>query len=345
MVDSSRKFKDVVRLAYMRNFTDNVLYRYIVMNGTEAHHVEFNRTVKNINESLWVNIQEVSLKCPERQIPFIHLVAADDYDNEHLRLVMTDRNFKDDSLPEDLIPFSSISHMLILRITNNYDIISICDSNKEISAKMIIDQKYFISSAIDILLDIAMFNSYSFLRELSIKEKKDFNLKKIEFFNKKKFECFYSFEEDKSRFPKYLSLAFAARTTIDTLDYDMYISIWDEFIKTYYPDKIHIEETVMSQLKNHLDYGTLPDKRKLANKINQRSNGAYIILRTNRKNRSKPIEQELCDFFKISSFHIGAIRIVSLNEFLTTPMFSKFVKNLEVSAFKVVVNHKTSKNK
>lgn len=342
MVDSSRKFKDVVRLAYMRNFTDNVLCRYIVMNGTEAHHQEFNRTVKNINESLWVNIQEVSLRCAERQIPFINLVAADDYDNEHLRLVMTDKTFKDGSIPEDLIPFSSISHMLILRITNNYDIISICDSNKEISAKMIIDQKYFISSAIDILLDIAMFNSYSFLRNLSIKEKKEFNLKKIEFFNKKKFDCFYSFEEDKSRFPKYLSFAFAARTTIDTIDYDTYISIWDEFIKTYYPDKIHIEDTVMEQLKKHSDYGAI-DVKGLANRLNQRSNGAYIVLRTNRRNRAKPIEKELCDFFKISSFHIGAIRIISLNDFVTTPMFYRFVKNLEVSAFKVVVYHKTIK--
>ena len=341
----SDSIKNTIRPAYMRNFTKNVLERYIVMNGTDCRHEEFNRAVKNVNESLWLNIQEVSFKCLNRQIPFIKLVAADDYDNKHLRLIMTDKNSDDNTIFNDIIPFADISHMLILRITNNYDVITICDSNKEINAKMIIDQKYFISSAVDILLDIAMFNSYSFLRDLNIEKKKEFNLKKIEFFKQNKYDCFYSFERDKSKFPKYLSFAFAARTTIDTIDYDMYVSIWDKFIKTYYPNETHIEESVPAQLKKHSDCFSLQDIKKLSNSINKKSNGAYVLLRINRKNRAKPMEEEICNFFKIPNLHVGATRIVSLEDFINSPMLNRFVKNLEVSAFKIIVCHKVSQKK
>ncbi len=137
---------------------------------------------------------------------------------------------------------------------------------------------------------------------------------------------------------RYLSFAFAARTTTSTIDFDKYISIWNEFIKEYYPKNEHKEMSVTKQLRHHVDSGSI-NISQYAGKFRSKNNGAYILLRTNKTNRAKPIQTEIMNFFNISSYHGGALKIVTLDEFNSEPQAKTFVKNLEVSAFKVVVNH------
>ena len=53
--------------------------------------------------------------------------------------------------------------------------------NPKFNVEVILNSKYTRMIIIDIFLDIAFFNSYSFLKNASLKEKQEFSKKKYEF--------------------------------------------------------------------------------------------------------------------------------------------------------------------
>lgn len=195
-------------------------------------------------------------------------------------------------------------------------------------AEIIIDYHLLDAVITDIVLDIIMFNSYSFLKAMTIKEKREFSQQKYRFFVENKLTCIYDYKNEK---PLYYSLAFSARTDSSSFDLKYYISLWDKFIETYYRDKKHIEKSVKEQLSQHVDKGELP--KRVYKKFDDYSEGAYLLLRTN-KDRTEKIHPQLYKLFSIKKFRKGKLKIVSIAEF---EKYKPLLKNLDVSVFKVVV--------
>ena len=50
-------------------------------------------------------------------------------------------------------------------------------------------------------------------------------------------------------------MAFSARKTSKKIDIPLYIILWEDFLQTYYPSKLHKESSLESQLKQHIDFG------------------------------------------------------------------------------------------
>lgn len=172
-----------------------------------------------------------------------------------------------------------------------------------------------------------MFNSYSFLHKMNIKDKKTFSKQKFEFFKNKNLPCFYEYKGEDLL---YYSLAFSARTSKDEFDLDRYINYWNEFLKEYYPNSVHREASLKSQIEQHRDFGELP--KNYHKKFYKKSKGAYLIIRTN-KDRTEKYQEEICSVFGLKTYEYGKVKTVPINRYYE---LKHLFENLDVSAFKVI---------
>lgn len=229
-------------------------------------------------------------------------------------------------LCDKIVQEDELSHIIEILVAYGFKKIAI--SKLGCDAEIIVDYHLLDAVITDIVLDIIMFNSYSFLKAMTIKEKREFSQQKYQFFVENKLPCIYDYKNEK---PLYYSLAFSARTDSSTFDLKYYISLWDKFIETYYRDKKHIEKSVKEQLSQHVDKGELP--KRVHKKFDDYSKGAYLLLRTN-KDRTEKIHPQLYNLFGIKKFRKGKLKIVPIADF---EKYKPLLKNLDVSAFKIVV--------
>ena len=129
-----------------------------------------------------------------------------------------------------------LSHMIEFFGQTTYSALTF--SNFQFDEKMYLNSKEYISVFTDIFLDSAMFNSYSFLKEMNDDEKHKFGQKKLEFYRNRGLSCFYRFDTEDEDKLFYYSLAFSCRKNTTEFDYEKYINLWNDFIKEYYPDKV-----------------------------------------------------------------------------------------------------------
>lgn len=61
----------------------------------------------------------------------------------------------------------NISHCIEFQISAIYNQITF--SNSFYDAKLVIDENFFVCAVTDLFLDLAMFNSYSFLKNMSVR--------------------------------------------------------------------------------------------------------------------------------------------------------------------------------
>lgn len=109
-----------------------------------------------------------------------------------------------------------------------------------------------------------------------------------------------------------------------------YISLWNEFIADYFPDKVHKEKSILEQLKQHVDYGQL--SKELVQKIRSKEEGAYFVLRINRDRTSK-LHERINIYFGKGDYHISKEKIVDISEYYK---IGDMLSNLDVSAYKGV---------
>ncbi len=326
----TKKFKNTIRPAFLWNFTTKVKTRYILINRNELPIKNLNSRIKSITESANLSIQKLNVLIHKRQIPYISLeLHSKKFFSRRTRAFIHNEqttaayvhDLKDKISQED-----ELTHILEILVANGFKKITI--SQLDCDAEIILDGHLLDCAIIDIVLDIVMFNSYSFLKTMSTTEKKNFSKQKFEFFKSQNLSCFY---DCKGNDPIYYSLAFSARKGISDFNLSYYIELWDKFIAKYYGDKTHVEKSVTEQLKQHMDIGELPKNthRRFANL----SSGAYLLLRTNTK-RTEKIQPQLCTLFGIKTFRKGKLKVVPLNEFDT---HKPLLVNLDVSAFKIIV--------
>lgn len=343
--EMSTNSKNVIRNAYMMNFTKKKKHRYILTEKGSDLDTYFQDNITKINDSINVAIQELSIKIVDRQLPFIIIEKipinlesfdekySDDDKSRRIRGLIRDVKTEKGLVKriENLLSKTdhNISHAIELFAHTSYNELTF--SNNHFDAKVLLDETGLKNIFTDIFLDASMFNSYSFLKKMSKKEKREFGIKKLQFYKDHNLPCFYIFDNEDEDKVLYYSLAFSCRKSMDEFNYDEYIKLWNEFISEYYPDKRHIEKSVIEQLDQYIDPEQL-DKEYIKNKIMKKDEGAYLVLRINR-NRTTKMRDRIIVYFGGDSYHEGKIKIVPISEYYK---IKDMLVNLDVAAFKVV---------
>ena len=326
----AKKFKNEKRTACLRNFTTKVKTRYILLDRKKCPIKNIDKRVKSINDTANLIIQDLNILIHDRQLPYISLgIQSKNSFSKRARAFIHDDQISADyekDLCAKIFQEEELSH--ILEILVSYGFKKIVISKRGCDAESIIDYHLLNAVITDIVLDIVMFNSYSFLKSMKTKEKREFSQQKYKFFVDNQLHCLYDYKNEK---PLYYSLAFSARKDDFTFDHEYYISLWDKFIDAYYGNKKHIEKSVKEQFSQHVDKGELPKSvhRKFANY----PKGAYLLLRTN-KDRTEKIHPQLYNLFGIKKFRKGKLKIVPIADF---EKYKPLLLNLDVSAFKIVI--------
>lgn len=331
-----RKTKD------LRTFSKRIETRYIALSDkmelnpkTRDNLIEI---VKKINRNLDLIIQSLLVKIPDRQIPFLKVNLGEKVSNNQLRLLFADKNDDiDEEIPE-YINIDDISHFIKFRITPGNRQIILSQEFSKINAEMLIDEEYIVCAATDIFLDIAMFNSFSYLRKMKDNDKKTFSSLKYSYYKEIGCNCYYHYKAFLEKEPVYFSFAFAARNNKSEIDLDTYIYLWNDFLSRYFSTDKDITELILEQLKYHKSYGQITKNDSTHEKIIRRfdSTGSKLILRINKKPKVTDKRIQIINYFGIPKFHLGTIKIVNLNEYYN-PKLRDFLENGYVSAFKVIV--------
>ena len=324
--------KNKIKPEFLKNFTKNVLSREIsIENGKVL--INYQDWINRINTETNQIIQQLNLIVLERNIPYITFKAqfGDPIKKDARVAFINEKSGRDFEviIMEDYDQIGkTTSHMVVLVLADGYKDVE--DSAFKLDADLIVATEFFECALIDVLLDIAMFNSFSFLRNKGNEERHSFGKEKCLFAKKKQFPCFYINHCEKDQ---YYSFAFSARKEKDRIDLLSYVQIWDSFISECYPTEKHIEGSIREQLKQHVDYKELPIN-SIVRKCKKIDGGAYLLLRTNR-DRTEEIHERVFTLFGISEYEKGKTKIVSISDF---EKYKPLLENLDVSAFKLIIS-------
>lgn len=327
---------DYGEIALLINYSMYYIERYIIMDNPKLKNNEdIDKFIKTINKSLNKIIQEINMKIPNRIIPFVK-VRKIVKDGNQLRIILSyielSKNLEDFEELED-VDIDNISLLLHFKDIPPQRIIQAA-KDIDADAELIVDIKCQIAAAIDVFLDISMFHSYSFLDSMDLNEKRSFNRTKYEFFIEKNYTSFYDIAEDNP--PNFLSLAFAARKSVTEIDLDEYIGYWDDLIEKHYGTYRNTLQSPAEQMKNHKHAGMIEAKYFTDEYWSDYSNGAYIFIRINREPNDGKRKKQLCQYFGIPIFHVGATKVVPISEY-RNEFLKKQIDEHYVSAFKIVV--------
>lgn len=306
--------------------TKNVLQRCIYVENYNL--AEFCQKTKEIAGRTNVIIQKLMLRSNGRQLPFVSLHACKG-SNEcgSTRVIL--KGLEDDCFKKyHGAAEDEQSYLIEFQISAEYKKITF--SNISCDAKLVLDEKYLDTASVDLFLDSCMFYSFSFLRNMSLVDKKRFSKEKYEYFKKNGLPCYYQYdEEDKLT---YYSLAFSAHKDNGDLDLERYVLLWTDFLSTYYSDNIHKEESVEAQLTKHAYVGQL-DVRGITSAFSELPDGDYLLLLTARRARGGKNAVHITSIFGDSAGHLKAWKIVPIHEYKT---YSSLIQQAYISAFKIV---------
>lgn len=238
------------------------------------------------------------------------------------------------------LDIDNVSHIISFKRLGPQNIIRVGDELRPGTAEVWTDSTNQLAAAVDIFLDIAMFNSIPYFRDkLSIEEKQDFNSIKLAFFNKNNFNSYFVI--DKNAPPSYISFAFAFRQGVHKIDYSGYVDCWDEFIESdlitqkFGEIKIKMESPEI-QIKQHKNFNQLPQMYS-SNKYWQKfQQGDYLLLRVHSLPNTAERARKIKRFFGIVECQVGPVKIVPISDYFR-PDIKRDINEGNISAFKVVV--------
>lgn len=329
----SKKLKNTIRPAFMRNFSKNTLERYIMLEIDDMNVNEKDLFVSKINEKLWYAIQQVN-EISEFNLPYVIVRRVENSDdNDKLRIIIRPEDNDDDSEPRYIN--GKESHVILMKKLSPQRIIQLGNMNGKGQAEILADENSEIIAAVDIFLDIAMFNSISYLERFNEDERKDFNQIKYQYFIEEGL-CSYFYINPNDP-PSYISLAFSQHITHNELDYYGYILCWKKFLNKHFSKKTNTNIAVTEQLKKHIDYDNIDDLYKNQEFWKDKPSGAYLLLRVNKRPNNDERIDRILNYFGAPSFHIGLTKVISLEEY-HMPYIKNDFKELIVSAFKIVID-------
>lgn len=325
----STNSKNVIKKAPMSNFTHNIERRQIIVDSKTYLNMckEISSIMKDVNKT----IQELSLSISERQIPFISGVTTMYNPNSNItdaRIVLLGHTESNVANFSKVKARPDISHLIEFHLSAFYNQVTF--SNSIFDAKLVIDEQFLATATIDLFLDLAMFNSYSYLKNMSMDEKIRFSQQKFEYFKQHNLKCYYTYDETDTLL--YYSLAFSARKDAKTIDLHEYVTLWTDFLATYYPNRIHVEEPLELQIKKHVDYGHLANN-KISEKMSKLPSGAYLFIKVNRQPRSKAKIAQMEAIFGTTTLTLGDWKIIPMNRY---DQIENLASDLFVSVFKLI---------
>lgn len=321
--------KNVINKAPLSNFTHNLEYRQIIVDSKTylAMCSKISAIMKDVN----LAIQELSLNICDRQIPFISGVTTMYNPNNNIadaRIVLLGHTESTTTNLTKAKDRPDISHLIEFQLSAFYNQVTF--SNSIFDAKLVIDEQFLATATMDLFLDLAMFNSYSFLRNMSIDEKKVFSQQKFNYFKSHNLRCYYTY--DKTDTLLYYSLAFSARKDAKIIDFQEYITLWNDFLDIYYPSRVHVEESLELQIKKHVDHGHLANN-KILEKMERYPNGAYLFIKVNKQPRTKKRVAQMGTLFGTEIPTLGDWKIIPMNQYY---QIEDLAKNLYISVFKLI---------
>ena len=328
----SKNSKNIIRPEYLKNFIqkNNIELRIIITSKADSELRWINPPmIKDLNQKLNVILQELNLKTPDRQIPYmtLHLVPGDQVSAES-RIII--RNYETSPVFEkdikvQMASSACLTHLVDILVAPGYRTIHKSDIT---GMGLTVCSAVTEAAIIDIALDIAMFNSYSFLRNLDTAQKREASKQKYAFYKSGGDLPFYECGKEDL---EYFSLAFLSRHAPEVFDVDGYIRSWDAFATRYYPGRIHAEQSPKEQIKKHVDFEELP--KNVHRRFKELPAGGYLLLRTN-TDRTEDLHPQILTLFGIRRYRKGCIKVVPLADH---DKYKHLFENLDVSAFKVVV--------
>lgn len=322
---------------FTKNSSQYIIERYILIDKDLKNEDEQNKFIRQLNEKLWYAIQEVNMRVEGRLLPFV-LVRRVRMEGNELRVVINDieskyglRNYEE----TEKLDIKNASHIINVKPINAHRQVMVGDNLVPGNAKMMVDENEMIEAALDIFLDISMFNSFSFLKELPIKDKQNFSNLKFNYYKKNRLTSYYDIDLENP--PAYFSFAFYARKDISSIDFDKYIWIWNEFISSYYPDSTNVIPLPEEHIKKFYRESNKLQKRYFEREFwKSYPKGEYLILMINREPNTNEEKKMLGDYFGISPFHVHATKVVPLNSYFN-PYINKNLRELYITAFKIIV--------
>lgn len=319
--------------AFLRNFTNDVLKRKIWLE--ENYASEHNKTIeelRTLTEELNKYIQDLNMIIP-RNIPYMSINTTTDIDQAVRLFIRQKANFNEVNFLlqiENTNDYISITHLIDLFVSEGIFEID-GPINDYFNVEIIFNSVYTRMIIIDIFLDVAFYNSYSFLLNASTEEKKQFSKKKFEYFkNHKLTSCF---EEINDKLD-YYSFAFSCHDLLDAGDFSInltkYVEIWEDFIKEYYPNFFHKEKSIEEQISKRVDEHLPIDYYK---EFDSKDPGIYFIIRLNRGDLSPEIYERIAAIFGGEQVNFSNLKIVTKAEL---DNYIDLLKDLYISAFKIV---------
>ena len=329
--------------AFLKNFTEDYVNRMILADSELVNKKSIidNNTMrdklKKITEDVNYTIQNLNLKVC-RNIPYLSLRFSIEFCDE-VRMYMRNAPETFDlrlQIDDAMNTFVNISHFLDLYIVAGGKEMYISEINN-VNGKIVADYDYKEIAITDIFLDIAMFNSYSFLKHMPAPDKKRFSKMKADYYLKNKLDSFFNNEDNEEL--EYYSFAFACHSADDTgnisFDIDKYIDIWDGFIKENYATSKHVEYSLDKQIEMRVDDHIPHD---YYTRFSSYKPGVYFIFRVNQKDIPIKRKASVNKMFKTDNAEIGDLCIVDLktaiNYFET---FNELFTDLFIAAFKIVI--------
>lgn len=325
---------------FLSEFSDDTIKRCILWDR-KKHGLgsQFYNSLSEIQKTLNLIIQELNLRI-DRNIPYME-VGCLEYVNERTRIFVRENSeFNDENIvlgvDDQLDNFANITHIIDCFQAAGRAIIE--KSNvKNVSVTIYFDNYIRDLTIIDILLDIAFFNSYSFLRDLSVSEKREFSRLKFEFYLSENMKTV--FEETREKDLGYYSFAFSCHepNILDAnnyeyeIDIDKYIEIWEKFINKYYKNKVHKEISVEEQIKRRRNKHIPEDYYRNFDKEKQ---GVYYILRTEEKNIPTKYVKQVLSLFGKNDMTVAHLIYIKSEDF---DKYVELYKYAGISVFKVVV--------
>jgi hypothetical protein len=206
-----------------------------------------------------------------------------------------------------------------LCVTNSH-VVEISTSNKNTATKSFFDYQFynkndaFIYIIVDVMLDIQMFYYHSLGKIFdTTSQKRNFSKLKVQFC--KDFVIGNRFKYS-SIFEQYCSFAFFCRNDDDSFDYNKYINMWNDFVKSLSQTSFNIDISKLANdiIKKH-PYGAQLSYRKIKQMLSQCENGkTYELIHVYKKPKSKKTKKTISVLLGKKNLKIGFIKIVPKNQ-------------------------------
>lgn len=329
----SEKFRNIIRPAFMRNFTKNTLERYILIDIETMTHEEKDKFVSNVNERLWNAIQEVNI-ISKFNLPFVILRRVENDDDEKLRVVLTPDDKEYHKGTTQYVDVNN-SHIIHMRQLSPQRIIQLGNMKGAGRAEILSDETNQIDAVVDIFLDISMFNSISYLKDYKNDQRQQFNNLKYKYFTDHKLNSYFYINPNDP--PTYISFAFAHHITHNNLDYYGYALCWEDFLNEYFSKEKNVNPTPEKQLEHHIDYNNIDNQYKCSEFWKDYDPGSYLLLRINKKPNTEDREKRIINYFGQPKYHVGIIKVVPCQQYFVPHLFRDLYE-LNISAFKIVID-------